>query len=126
VPDNSLKPHSSRACCSGLTRGLCGAAPAGVKFEACDDHATTRERGILQKPAFLGYSTIGRAVHDQLAAAGNTIHVFDRVLDRRDDIIDKHLAGIWSRETGGTVAGLRFHNDYGPAAACSAAERVRR
>ena len=35
-----------------------------------------------------GAGFVGRPVHDQLAAAGHTIRVFDRVLDERDDLTD--------------------------------------
>jgi dTDP-L-rhamnose 4-epimerase len=35
-----------------------------------------------------GAGFVGRSVHDQLAAAGHTSHVFDRIVDRRDDILD--------------------------------------
>jgi dTDP-L-rhamnose 4-epimerase len=35
-----------------------------------------------------GAGFIGRAVHDQLEAAGQTVRIFDRVLDASDDILD--------------------------------------
>jgi dTDP-L-rhamnose 4-epimerase len=35
-----------------------------------------------------GAGFIGRAVHDQLEAAGETVRIFDRVLDASDDILD--------------------------------------
>jgi dTDP-L-rhamnose 4-epimerase len=35
-----------------------------------------------------GAGFIGRAVHDQLEAAGQTVRIFDRVLDAGDDILD--------------------------------------
>jgi uncharacterized protein YbjT (DUF2867 family) len=35
-----------------------------------------------------GAGFVGRSVHDQLATAGHAIRVFDRVLDRHDDLID--------------------------------------
>jgi dTDP-L-rhamnose 4-epimerase len=79
-----------------------------------------------------GAGFIGRAVHDQLAAAGDTIRVFDRVLDRRDDIINHdrlaaaasgcdaviHLAakvglGVDIRD----IDEYALHNDYGTAMA---------
>jgi dTDP-L-rhamnose 4-epimerase len=77
-----------------------------------------------------GAGFLGRAVHDQLAAAGHTIHVFDHVLDRRDDITDHdrllaaasacdaviHLAakvglGVNIRD----IDDYALHNDYGTA-----------
>jgi dTDP-L-rhamnose 4-epimerase len=79
-----------------------------------------------------GAGFIGRAVHDQLAAAGETVRVFDRVLDRRDDIIDHdrlaaaasgcdaiiHLAakvglGVNIKD----IDEYALHNDYGTAMA---------
>jgi dTDP-L-rhamnose 4-epimerase len=79
-----------------------------------------------------GAGFIGRAVHDQLAAAGDTIQVFDRALDRRDDITDHdrlaaaasgcdaviHLAakvglGVDIRD----IDEYALHNDYGTAMA---------
>jgi dTDP-L-rhamnose 4-epimerase len=35
-----------------------------------------------------GAGFVGRAVHDQLAAAGHEVRVFDRILDRRNDVTD--------------------------------------
>jgi dTDP-L-rhamnose 4-epimerase len=35
-----------------------------------------------------GAGFVGRSVHDQLATAGHAIRVFDRVLDRQDNLID--------------------------------------
>jgi dTDP-L-rhamnose 4-epimerase len=40
-----------------------------------------------------GAGFVGRSVHDQLTVAGHTIRVFDRVLDRRNDIIDHDRLG---------------------------------
>jgi dTDP-L-rhamnose 4-epimerase len=79
-----------------------------------------------------GAGFIGRAVHDQLAAAGDTIQVFDRILDRRDDIIDHdrlaaaasgcnaviHLAAkVGLGVNIGDIDEYALHNDYGTAMA---------
>ncbi len=86
-----------------------------------------------------GAGFVGRAVHDQLAAAGHEIRVFDRILDRRDDITDHdrlataasgcdtivHLAakvglGVNIRDIDDYV----LHNDYGTAMALRVAAEV--
>lgn len=86
-----------------------------------------------------GAGFIGRSVHDQLAAAGHAIRVFDRALDQRDDIIDHdrlaaaasgcdsviHLAakvglGVSIRD----IDAYALHNDYGTAMALRAAAEV--
>ena len=79
-----------------------------------------------------GAGFIGRVVHDQLAAAGDTIQVFDRILDRRDDIIDHdrlaaaasgcnaviHLAAkVGLGVNIGDIDEYALHNDYGTAMA---------
>ena len=79
-----------------------------------------------------GAGFIGRAVHDQLAAAGDTIEVFDRILDRRDNIIDHdrlaaaasgcdaviHLAAkVGLGVNIGDIDEYALHNDYGTAMA---------
>jgi dTDP-L-rhamnose 4-epimerase len=79
-----------------------------------------------------GAGFVGRAVHDQLTAAGHTTRVFDRILDQRDDITDHdrlaaaasgydvvvHLAakvglGVNIRD----IDDYALHNDYGTAMA---------
>jgi dTDP-L-rhamnose 4-epimerase len=79
-----------------------------------------------------GAGFVGRAVHDQLVVAGHAIRVFDRILDRRDDITDHdrlataasgcdtvvHLAakvglGVDIRD----IDDYALHNDYGTAMA---------
>ncbi|HMI33065.1 MAG TPA: NAD(P)-dependent oxidoreductase, partial [Propionibacteriaceae bacterium] len=79
-----------------------------------------------------GAGFIGRAVHDQLAAAGHAVRIFDRILDRRDNVTDHdrlaaaasgcdavvHLAakvglGVNIRD----IDDYALHNDYGTAMA---------
>jgi dTDP-L-rhamnose 4-epimerase len=79
-----------------------------------------------------GAGFVGRAVHDQLAVAAHAVRVFDRILDRRDDITDHdrlaaaasgcdavvHLAakvglGVNIRD----IDDYALHNDYGTAMA---------
>jgi dTDP-L-rhamnose 4-epimerase len=79
-----------------------------------------------------GAGFVGRAVHDQLAVAGYPARVFDRILERRDDITDHdrlataasgcdtvvHLAakvglGVNIRD----IDDYALHNDYGTAMA---------
>jgi dTDP-L-rhamnose 4-epimerase len=86
-----------------------------------------------------GAGFVGRAVHDQLAAAGHEIRVFDRILDRQDDITDHdrlataasgcdtivHLAakvglGVNIRD----IDDYALHNDYGTAMALRVAAEV--
>jgi dTDP-L-rhamnose 4-epimerase len=79
-----------------------------------------------------GAGFVGRAAHDQLAAAGHEIRVFDRILDRRNDITDHdrlataasgcdtvvHLAAKVG--LGANICDIHeyaLHNDYGTAMA---------
>ena len=86
-----------------------------------------------------GAGFIGRAVHDQLAVAGHTIRVFDRVLDRRDDILDHDRLGAAASGCDAVIhlaakVGLgvsicdiddyALHNDYGTAVALRVAAEV--
>jgi dTDP-L-rhamnose 4-epimerase len=77
-----------------------------------------------------GDGFIGRPVHDQLAAAGHSVRVYDRAIDRRDDIIDHdrlaaaasgcdaviHLAAkVGLGVNIGDIDEYARHNDYGTA-----------
>ncbi len=77
-----------------------------------------------------GAGFIGRPVHDQLIAAGHVVHLFDRALDRRDDITDHDRLWAAARDCDAVIhlaakVGLgidirdideyALHNDYGTA-----------
>ncbi len=79
-----------------------------------------------------GAGFVGRAVHDQLAAAGHESRVFDRIVDRRDDVTDHDRLATAAAGCDAVVhlaakVGLgvdicdideyALHNDYGTAMA---------
>jgi dTDP-L-rhamnose 4-epimerase len=86
-----------------------------------------------------GAGFVGRSVHDQLASTGHAIRVFDRALDRRDDLIDHdrlaaaasgcdaviHLAAkVGLGVDIGDIDGYALQNDYGTAMVLRVAAEV--